>query len=261
MHKVDSEPIYRDGRFYDLENSQLAADIPFYLNLAKEAKGPVLEVACGTGRITIPVSQAGIDVTGLDVSPGMLSQARAKSSSKKLSVEWIEADCRNFQLDKKFSLIFMAFNSIQHLLDHDSLERFFAKVHEHLLPGGTFAFDVFNPSLQILTRPENKRFPVFRHPNPDNNQEEIMVEETNLYDSKTQINHIKWYFSFGERRDAQVHELNMRQFFPQELDALLKYNGFKIIEKFGNFTKKSFASEDMKQIYVCRNSLRGTEAG
>lgn len=252
MKPIDSEPLYRDGRFYDLENSSLTADIPFYLELAKSVRGPVLEVACGTGRITLPLARAGIQMTGLDVSPGMLAQARTKTAAENLTVDWVEADCRNFDLKKKFKLIYIPFNSMHHMLDTESIEAFLNCVKNHLDQDGKFAFDVFNPALKILSRPADQRFPVFKHPHPDNPEEEVIVEETNVYDSKTQINHIKWHFSIGDRKDVQVNELNMRVFFPQELDIILKYNGFEILEKFGSFDKNEFTSKDMKQICICQ---------
>lgn len=252
MKPIDSESLYSDGRYYDLENVSLVADIGFYLELAGVAQGPVLEVACGTGRITLPLARMGINITGLDVSDGMLKQAKSKADSENLKIAWIKADCRNFDLNKKFKLIYIPFNSMQHLHDTNSIESFLNCVKRHLDSDGIFALDVFNPSLQILTRSNEKRFPVFKHPNPDNFNEEVVVEETNVYDRKTQINHIKWYFSIGDKKDAQVHELNMRCYFPQELDILLKYNGFEILNKYGDWTKKEFTAADMKQIIVCK---------
>ena len=67
--------LYRDGRHYDALNSFLVADIPFYLEEARNAGRPVLELACGTGRLTIPIAQSGVEIVGLDLSPSMLAHA------------------------------------------------------------------------------------------------------------------------------------------------------------------------------------------
>jgi hypothetical protein len=80
------------------------------------------------------------------------------------------------------------------------------------------------------------------------------------FDDATQVNHIKWYFSRrsanGIEKDFRVEDLDMRCFFPQELDLLVRSQEFQIVEKFGNFERKPFASGDPKQVVVCK---AGTE--
>jgi ubiquinone/menaquinone biosynthesis C-methylase UbiE len=94
-------------------NNDIVADIPFYMEEAGRAGGPVLELACGTGRLTIPIAQVGVDIGGLDQCPSMLARARAKASAAGIAIPFVESDCRNFSLERKFALIFMAFNSMQ----------------------------------------------------------------------------------------------------------------------------------------------------
>ena len=85
--------------------------VAFYCALAREASGSVLELACGTGRVTIPVAKLGFPVTGLDIVPGMLAQARSKSAG--LPVRWVEGDARTFDLREHFRLIFLTGNAFQ----------------------------------------------------------------------------------------------------------------------------------------------------
>ena len=210
-----------------------------------------MEIACGTGRIAIPLAEAGIDVTGLDVSEGMLARARQKGEEAGVTVRWIRADCRDFSLDRKFCRIVMPFNSLQHLYDRESLEHCFGRIRSRLEEGGTFVFDVFNPDLLILTRDPGKRFPVNRFVHPETG-EEVVIEERNRYDEATQLNHIAWYYSIGEKKDSVVEEFSQRCFYPQELDELLYANGFHVLEKFGTFQGKPFGGGDPKQILVCR---------
>lgn len=241
---------YRDGYLYDLAYSQMVGDIPFYLGQARACGGPVLEIACGTGRIAIPLAKAGLDVTGLDVSEEMLTRARQKADTSGVKIGWVRADCRDFELNRKFRLILMPFNSLQHLYDRESLEHCLTRIRGHLETGGTFVFDVFNPDLLILTRDPGKRFPVNRFVHPETG-EEVVIEERNRYDSATQLNHIAWYYSIGGKKDAVVEEFAMRCFYPQELDELLYANGFHVQEKFGTFQGKPFGSGDPKQILLC----------
>lgn len=255
MPPQTSMPLYRDGRHYDALNSFLVADIPFYVDEAGRANGPVLELACGTGRLAIPIAQSGVEIVGLDLSPSMLEHARAKAKHAGRDIQLIEGDCRSFELGRKFALIFMAFNSMQHLHDHASLAGLFTSVRKHLAEGGRFVFDVYNPSIAILARSGEDRRLEREYPDPDG-KGTIAFEHTMNYDDATQVSRIKCYFSRrgenGEERDFRVEDLHLRCFFPQELDLLVRSQGFEIVEKFGTFERKPFASGDQKQVVVCR---------
>jgi SAM-dependent methyltransferase len=249
MQPLDCEGLYRDGRHYDLANQGFVADIPFYLKEIRRYGEPVLELACGTGRITIPLGQQGIHMTGLDVSSSMLAHARRKSAAKGVKIEWIEADCRDFQLDRQFGTIFLPFNSIAHLHDLESVEACFSCVKRHLKAGGRFIIDIFRPDLRILQRDPTKRYPVTEYPDPDR-KGSVVITESNVYDRATQVNRIKWYYRVGVDGEERVESLNMRIFYPQELEALLSYNGFRVEAKFGNYDRSEFMSDSPKQLVV-----------
>jgi SAM-dependent methyltransferase len=251
MEPPDSDVIYRDGRLYDSQHKGFDEDIPFYTKRARMYGEPILELACGTGRIAIPMAKEGLRITGLDVSASMLAEARKKSAEQGLDIEWIETDCRDFHLETRFNLIFLPFNSIAHLLDPESIESCFSCVREHLTPEGRFIIDIFNPKLEILVRDASERYPTGEYDDPDG-RGRVVVTENNVYDRAAQVNRIKWYYRTGEEPEETVADLNMRIFFPQELDALLRYNGFEIEAKFGEFDETPFTSESLKQIPVCR---------
>ena len=244
-------PLYRDGRIYDAMNRAMTADSSFYLQEARQAAGPVLELACGTGRLTIPIAQSGVEIIGLDISPSMLERARTKAREANVRIEWIEADCRSFALGRKFALIFLPFNSMQHLHDQSSLEALFRCVRAHLEDDGRFIFDVFNPSIAILNRDPNDRRLEREFEDP-HGKGIIRLEQTMHYDDASQVNRIQWYFSSEAEKDFRIEQLPMRCFFPQELDLLLRWGGFAVQQKFGNFERKPFTSGDMKQVMVCR---------
>jgi SAM-dependent methyltransferase len=252
-------PLYSDGRHYDALTSFMVADIPFYVEEARRASGPVLELACGTGRLTIPIAQAGVEIVGLDQSASMLAHARTKAAEAGVSIAWVEADCRQFELGRKFALIFMAFNSMQHLHDFASLQALFGNVRKHLADGGRFIFDVFNPSIAILNRDPEKRFCEREYSDPEGNGT-IILEQTSVYDDATQVNRIRWYFTRTgegrqqEEKDFRVEDLLVRCFFPEELNLLVHCLGFEIEAKYGNFGRKPFTSGDPKQIVACRPS-------
>jgi SAM-dependent methyltransferase len=252
MPNSENIPLYRDGRDYDALIRVLPFnDVPFYTQEAKRAGGPVLEIGCGTGRLTIPIAQSGVDITGLDKAASMLNHARTKAAAAGAHVTWIEADCRSFALGRKFALIFMPFNTMQHLHDHASLAALFGNVRKHLADGGRFTFDVFNPSIAILNRDSSRRYEERQYEDADG-RGTVTVEQTAVYDDAAQVNRITLYFSVPGEKDFRVESLHVRCFFPQELDLLVRANGFEVEDKFGNFDRTPFASGCMKQVVVCR---------
>jgi len=252
MEPADGNSLYRDGRHYDLLSEKAAPDdLPFYLRQVERYGGPVLELGCGTGRVTIPVAQKGIRISGLDISEPMLSHGREKARKLGLDIEWVNADCRKFELNKKFSLIIFPYNAFHHLLDIESVEACFSSVKRHLADKGRFMIDIFNPSLKLLTRDPEKRYPLAEYPDPDGAGQVVMTE-TPSYDAATQIQRLRWHYRIGDKEDAKVEEWDMRIYYPQELDALIKYNGFEIEHKWGCYDESPFVSESQKQIVVCK---------
>jgi len=121
-------------------------DIPFYVELAKQAAAngeAVLELGCGTGRVTIPIAQAGVEIVGLDNAPAMLDVARRKAAAAGVDVRWVTADMRSFRLEQRFGLVIIPFRSFLHLLTDADQLACLARVHEHLLPGGRLALNFF----------------------------------------------------------------------------------------------------------------------
>jgi SAM-dependent methyltransferase len=114
-------------------------DVGFWLDLTRRAGGPVLELACGTGRITKPLAAAGVEVIGLDVDPAMLARAR-KASFPLLML--MAADMRRFALARKFAAVIVPYNSFQLLTEPDDAADCLQHIHEHLAPAGVFGLEV-----------------------------------------------------------------------------------------------------------------------
>lgn len=247
------DTIYFDGRHYDLldEKSSRDEELAFYLTLARSHGGTALELGCGTGTLTIPMAEAGIGMTGIDISPTMLSLAREKAAARGVRIAWRQGDVRGFHLSERFGLIYFPINSLLHLLDRESLDACFACVKRHLLPDGAFAFEVFNPSFAMLTRNAQHRYPVCEYDDPDG-RGRVVVTENNTYDAAAQINHVRYYYRVVGSDEETVADLNMRILYPQELDACLHYNGFVVEAKYGDFTAAPFTSMSRAQILICR---------
>jgi ubiquinone/menaquinone biosynthesis C-methylase UbiE len=256
MRPPDVDHLYYDGRHYDAA-VQFRQDIAFWIGQAKRYGDPILELACGTGRVAIPLAKAGYRVTGLDASTSMLAQARRRSAEEGVSVEWLHGDVRDFGLGKQFPVVIFPFNAICHLRGFEDLEACLTCVKRHLRPDGRFILSEFNPRLDILLRSAEERYPHTQYVAPDDGGT-IVVTENNVYDSATQINHVKLCHTWPGSREEVVEELNMRIYYPQELDALLKYNGLRIEAKLGDYDGAPFASASPYQVIVCSASpVRG----
>ena len=240
------ELIY-DANIYDGLNTFLS-DFQFYkkwLPTNKDAR--ILELCCGTGRLTLPIAKDGYNICGVDYTPSMLKQAKLKAAEAGLKIDFIEADIRALDLQEKFDLIFIPFNSIHHLYRNEDLFKALKCVKSHLKEGGLFLLDCFNPNIQYIVENEKGLTVVAEYTTSDGR--EVLIKQTMRYESITQINRIEWhYFINGEFHSTQ--NLDMRLFFPQELDSYIEQIGFDIIHKFGNFEEESFNDKSEKQIYV-----------
>ncbi len=242
---------YLDGRHYDskMESRKRFKDIPFYINKVKQYGEPILELVCGTGRVTIPIAKEGFSITGLDLLNSMLKEAKRKSIDHGVEIEWIEGDMSKFKLNKKFKLILMPGCAFNGLLDLENVEKCLNCVKKHLEPNSGFIFDAFNPNLNILVRDPSKIYPNAKYQDPDGSGLVIVTESTR-YDKASQI--LITTLSYSIAGKTISNELILKIFFPQELDALLKYNGFKIKAKYGNFDLTPFTSDSRRQIFICQ---------
>lgn len=241
--------IYDDGRHFSRMFPISEKSLQLLLSLAAESDGTVLETACGTGLISIPLARPGHQVTGIDLSASMLEEAKRAAKAEAVSVRWIEGDMRHFTLDESFSLIFIASNAICHLLDRSDFESFLECVRRHLKPDGRFVISVFVPDPQQLERRSAGELPFATYQHPDGSGD-VEVTHTYEYEPDTQIKRITTFHRFPERTERLKGRLDMKMYFPQELDALLRYNGFDIIHKWGDGAGSPFSSDATQQIIV-----------
>lgn len=161
------------------------ADVPFYVEEAVNSGGPVLELACGTGRVAIPIAQAGVPIVGLDHSPAMLAVAQRKAEAAGLDerrLHLVQDDMREFSLGKRFSLVIIPFRSFLLLETVEDQKRCLASIAGHLAEGGRLIMNFFVPSLNMLVadwshlRLENE----FTHPETGR---QTLVWGTRVYDN------------------------------------------------------------------------------
>ena len=255
---------FADPRRYDIEDNS-DTGIDFYTALAQETGGPILEIACGTGRVSIPIARLGYPVTGLDIVPGMLELARSKSAN--LPTRWVEGDARALDLGEQFKLIFLTGNAFQLFLTRTDQEALLERVRTHLHDRGLFAFETRNPRWANLahtdphrhgeglfafleTRTEEEQGQTYT----DTEGREVHVSRTQEYDHVAQILQWTTYRRWRDRdvEQTRITHIAVRYTFPQELEALLHYNGFAIVREYGDWNLEPLSATSPSIILVCR---------
>lgn len=255
---------YQDAELYDFEYRRRRGDVVFYRKVAAElldGPGRVLELACGTGRVTAGLVRDGHMVVGVDLSDAMLRAAAARverlgrGAGERLHL--VRADMRQFALAARFPLIVMAFNSFEHLYTRVEVAACLERIQAHLEPGGRFVFDVQNPNLRWLARDPHRRWArtVFRHPRTG----ERMVYTTNHdYDPVSQIALIRLYYGSADGGGSEkIVHLSQRKFFPAELEALVAHAGFTVEGRYGDFDRQPLDGDAESQVLVCRRRSDG----
>ena len=237
--------LYDDAFLYDLVHGEFAdaETFDFYHRQIALYGSPVLELACGSGQILIPLAEKKIEIFGLDVSGAMLGACRRKALKRNVKVEIQSGDMRSFELKRKFKTILIAGNSLPHLTGNRDVFACLDCVKRHLAPGGKFIVEILNPFVPLLSREPGKKFMVGEFG-------EFVLTEDADYSAATRIIHKNWHFWHRPSDKITTISFSQRQFFPRECDALFQYKGFRIDKKFGDFDESAFSGDSPKQIFV-----------
>jgi len=242
----DIDAIYRDGPHYDRLFGP--GHVGFWLSQAEVSGGPILELGCGTGKLSIPLAKAGFSVTGLDISPALLRFAASKDGN----VRWIEGDMRDFDLEDRFALIMLPSNNLCHLHTVEDFQGCMSSVKRHLLPGGTLVIDVFVPDLNLLLRDVQEEYLLSEYEDPSGNGR-VRVMARSYYERSTQISRTTTVRKIAGQPE-QIGTLDLKMYFPRELEALLTLSGFRISARYGGHSGERFSDESRFQVLVCRHS-------
>lgn len=247
---------YEDAAYYTATYRNRIDDVAYYVALAARAAGPVLEYGVGNGRIALPVARHGASVWGIDHSAPMLGDLRDRLRDEpadvRRRVRLRRGDMRRAKLGRRFPLVVAPFNAALHLYTRRDVELFLARVREHLSPGGLFVVDLSMPTPADLARPPSRPFhaPRFRHPTAG-----VMVKNRERfdYDPVRQVLFVAMEFEPEDgAQGAWMTPLAHRQFFPQEWEALLHYNGFEVEELFGDFAGGPLTRESDTMVWHAR---------
>jgi SAM-dependent methyltransferase len=237
--------MYNNPALYDACTAHKIDDIPFYEYWAKQTNGPILELACGTGRVATHLIKSGFNYSGLDLSSVFIHHCK----SKRFNGKFITGDMRYFNLGQKFDLIFIPFNSFLHLYKEDEMTQCLKSIQNHLSDNGKFLLDIFVPNPEFLYRDPDKKYEEMTiiHPNGG----ECTVWQKNQYKEETEINHIHWFFNRGNIEPMDEYDFDMRMIYPDTMDRVLLDSDFTIEEKWGDYDGEPFNETSLLQLYIC----------
>lgn len=215
---------------YDAWSAHMTEDVAHYVSLAREADGPIVELAVGSGRVAIEViRETGKAVLGIDSSPAMLEIARERSAG--LPLELRLGDMRDLELEEPAALIYIPFRSLLHLHGWQDKRRVFERVAASLRPGGRFAFNAFAFSHKVAarldgtTQDQNGVVHTLNYSPADNR-----IDLTRDNGAKIRL----WWASKGE------------------WEGLIEVAGLEIEALYGGFEREPFSDDSMEYVFVTR---------
>jgi SAM-dependent methyltransferase len=230
-------------------------DVPFYVELAKKAAADgqsVLELACGTGRVTLPIAAAGVHVTGFDNSPAMLEIARSKSG-KATNPRWLEAEMTSFEMEERFGLVIIPFRSFLHLPTVADQKACLRRIHDHLIDGGRLALNFFNPNVvtiaEWLTTKRGSREQLGRL----EGKEEWSSREYSTAEQMLNETRVEEQFIDANAVISRVYRnMRLRYVYRYEMEHLLSLCGFEIEALYGWFDRRPFTDHSQELVWIAR---------
>lgn len=246
MSMPDGLTEYADAEQYDRDNSWGQSD-DFYLNLAKEIGGPVLDVACGTGLLARAIAAEGVETAGVDITPQMIDLARRLSGH--LDIDWYHADARTMRLGRTFRLITMNGHSFQHFLSDDDIDAFLACAREHLKPDGWLAFETRNYDAKEYGKTEE---PALWRTSRDEHGREVDLLVGGVFDPETRVEVLTFIDVVKETGERNESTSTLRYVTPDHLNRMLTQHGFDIVQQYGDWSKAPLGPDQPEIITICR---------
>ena len=238
--------VYINPELYDALHNDIGTDENVIKYYAKKCNGSVLEIACGTGRLSKYIIDLGLPYTGIDNSKPFLNVSLEKFGK---NGTFLYNDMQDFKLAKKFDFIFIGFNSFLHnLTDKDALNCL-RSVRDHLNSEGLFLLSIFLPDPEFLYRDEylHEARTFFNYKG-----KQCRVMEKNSYDDETQINSLTWQLEIDGKLSDETYSFKQRMFYPHKMHLLFQESGFTVNEKFGDWDMNPMDEESPLQIYICK---------
>jgi SAM-dependent methyltransferase len=250
---------------YDTAVPEDDAELAFYLRRAREAqerKEPTLELACGTGRVTVAMAREGISIVGIDVSEAMLAKAREKSAGLG-NVRWVKGDMCSFALEERFGLITLPVGSFHLLLSTEDQMSCLRCAREHLAEDGLFVLDLMNPNIvglgeMLSTKrgiPQRRTDREYRH--PESGLTVRRWDSHEFHASKQEIVTTTVYDEVdddGVMQSRRYDSITLRLVFPFELEHLLARCGLAVETIYGDFGEGPYRGSSAQMLVVTKRA-------
>lgn len=258
--------------YYDAEYEHspiLQCDVPFFLgHLPTHKCLRVLDVACGTGRASIPIAQAGHRVVGIDYDQHMLDRAIFKRDSVGLTskeLRLVKQNALKLDLPERFDWATIFFNTFLNFTTLEQQDAVLRGVHRHLRPRGRLWIDIFQPNLEILSKPESKGYDasMFYVPALDRT---VQRSTDIVRDPSKQVQNITFHYRWFDGDGVEKHEtseFDLTFMFPRELKMLLERNGFALERIYGDYDGSTINADSPRMIAMARAMMpaRGRPRG
>lgn len=252
---------YYDGAY---SAKQDLVDLPFYLELARQSPGPVLEIACGTGRVLLPIARQGIEIHGVDNSQPMLAILKANLAGEapgvRQRVTLHEGDMRSFHLGEKYPLVIIPFRPLQHMHTLPDQLSALRAASLHLTDSGVLAFDVFYPRFELIHTKIGEEVPEMEW-NPEPHL--TAAKTVRRYFRKDRVDKINQTFSFtfiyrtfqaGALLLEEIEPFQLSYFTYPHLRALFLLAGLEVIAEYGSFAKTPLDNAAEQMIFLLRKA-------
>jgi 2-polyprenyl-3-methyl-5-hydroxy-6-metoxy-1,4-benzoquinol methylase len=263
MPGLTAQQLY--AQLYDLRVHNWPGELDFYhdfLSVHRESQKGVLEIACGTGRVTIPLAQAGYQMTAFDLSPELLDIARAKTTKEQVNPAWVQADMRTFELGRKFGVVISPGHSFQFMNTPQEQVQCLEHTYQHLLPGGWLILHLDHQDVRWLAEllaakePQYSVGDILLHPATN-----ILYRYTHYWtyqpSTQTATVHAKW-----EQIDEKSNIIatwsmapnSLHCAFRSEIEHLLNRCGFTVKALYGDFYRHPLEDTSENMVWVARKT-------
>ena len=225
---------------YDLVYSYVREDIPFYVEEALRSKGPVIELGCGTGRVAIPIAEAGVGITGLDFSEAMLEVARSKAGRLQGN-------------DSLLTLASIPFRGFLSLLTVEDQVKTLLNIRRHLASDGRLILNFFVPDIDTLTQEGDVPYHLRDVTDPDTGARLVLWNQTSC-DAHNQVLSTRIIIESLDHDGAVskriYRDLQLRYIYRWEMHHLLKICGYEVLDLYGDFDRSPFDETSGEMVWV-----------
>lgn len=239
--------------FYDIEHAHFDEDLDMYQNFAEASGGPILELACGSGRVLFPLAQAGYNVVGVDTSAAMLALAQQRQHELEgpVKLELVRQSMSTLQLGRKFRMAFIALGSFAHIVTRKEQQQALTAIRAHLSTGGLFIVDISNADARYMENLTGQVLHQGTWPREDGTMLTHFVSPTTAVDKHLlELTHFYEQHIQGGTVQRTVAITHLYLFERSEMELLLEQAGFKVKDVYGTHDLSEYTLDSPRMIFV-----------